>query len=541
MPEPLAPRPRPQLRVLTGGAPEVEPGYSDAELFECISRGEERAASSLYRKLLPEMELALLAVLERRDVRRDALVQTSFERMIARISRRRYAEACSLKTWASAVSAQVALQALRVEQRRQRRSARGRRGATQLSAVPTSNVPASVAPSSIASTSIAPSSIAPSSIAPSSIAPGPTSERSSFTSRGVIALRDCVSRSSAAHAEMVVLHDLLGLPTAEIATLMRLSLSATQSRLARAHKELTLALLAEGWLAEAPQSSPPARGRARPVPDKAPDLEDLFSAWRAESRAHSRASSIGRGGSRAVAHALQLVARRRRRARRLNTLGLLTVALLTLAGVAFGIWFAQRRLSGEAERAVVEPRVLLGGVLGDVSVSDRDGHATHGFASLGEGYALRTDDGRARLGFSSGAAVSVAQHSRLVLLSAQDTEVFYLGSGTAEIDLPDLALGGSFAVETPDTHVTSHAAQFVVGVEPEMGGASPTRVTVRTGTVSLRSGGRQIELEAGQSWPAALPSAAGTEELEEQGAPGLDLTLPELAPRGPAPADFTGE
>jgi hypothetical protein len=242
-----------------------------------------------------------------------------------------------------------------------------------------------------------------------------------------------------------------------------------------------------------------------------------------------------------VAHALQLVARRRRRARRLNTLGLVAVALLTLLGVAFGIWFAQRRLSGEAERPVAEPRVLLGDVLGDVSVSDRDGHATHGFASLGEGYALRTDDGRARLGFSSGAAVSVARHSRLVLLSAQDTEVFYLGSGTAEIDLPDLALGGSFAVETPDTHVTSHAAQFVVGVEPELGGASPTRVTVRTGSVSLRSGGRQIELDAGQSWPAAHPSAAGTAEPEEQDAPGLDLTLPRLAPRGPAPADFAGE
>jgi ferric-dicitrate binding protein FerR (iron transport regulator) len=337
-----------------------------------------------------------------------------------------------------------------------------------------------------------------------------------------------------------VLHDLLGLPTAEIATLMRLSLAATQSRLVRAHKELTLALLAEGWLAEPPQPSIATRGRAQPVPGKAPDLEDLFSAWRAEARAHSRASSIGRGGSRAVAHALQLVARRRRRARRLNTLGLVAVALITLLGVAFGIWFAQRRLSGDAERLVAEPRVLLGGVLGDVSVSDRDGHAIHGFASLGEGYALRTDDGRARLGFSSGAAVSVTQHSRLVLLSAQDTEVFYLGSGTAEIDLPDLALGGSFAVETPDTHVTSHAAQFVVGVEPE-GGASPTRVTVQTGRVSLRSGGRQIELDAGQSWPAASPSAAGTDDLEAEDAPGLDLTLPELAPSGSAPADFTGK
>jgi ferric-dicitrate binding protein FerR (iron transport regulator) len=241
-----------------------------------------------------------------------------------------------------------------------------------------------------------------------------------------------------------------------------------------------------------------------------------------------------------VARALQLVARRRRRARRLNTLGLAAMALLTLLGVVFGIWFAQRRLSEDSGRAVAESRVLLGGVLGDVSVSDRDGRAAHGFASLGEGYALRTDDGSARLGFSSGAAVSVAHHSRLVLLSAQDTEVFYLGTGTAEIDLPDLALGGSFAVETPDTHVTSRAAQFVVDVQAE-GGASPTRVTVRTGHVSLRSGGRQIELDAGESWPNALPSGANDGELGGEVAPGLDLTLPEIAPLGSAPADFSGE
>lgn len=195
MAEPLAPRPRPQLRVLTGGAPEAEPSYSDPELFECISRGEERVASSLYRKLLPEMELSLLAVLERRDARRDALVQTSFERMIVSISRRRYAEACSLNTWACAVSAQVALQALRVEQRRQRRSSRSPSGAPQLSAVQSSVAPSSVAPSSVAPPSVAPPSVAP---------PGPANERSSFTRRSVVALRESVSRLSAAQAEVVV-------------------------------------------------------------------------------------------------------------------------------------------------------------------------------------------------------------------------------------------------------------------------------------------------------------------------------------------------
>jgi DNA-directed RNA polymerase specialized sigma24 family protein len=529
--------------VLAGGASEAaEATFSDPELFECIARGEERAASALYRKLLPEVEQALLAVLERRDARHDELVQRSFERMIARISRRRYAEACGLSSWARAVSAHVALIALRAEQRR-----RGSCRAPHLSAVQAS----------------APQSSAPQSSAPERMATaaGAAGERSSFTSRGVACLRASVSRLSAAQAELVVLHDLLCLPIAEIATLRRLSLAATQARLVRAHKELTVALLGEGWLAqgwpaqgaspqgrrsEPPRPSQPARGRVQPLAAKAPDLEDLFGAWRNEARAHHRGSSIGRGGSRPVARALQLVARRRRRTRRLNTLGLAAVALLTLLGVGFGIWFAQQRLSGEAERvAAAEPRVLLGGVLGDVTVSDREGRASHGFASLGEGYTLRTDDGSARLGFASGAAVNVSHHSRLVLLSAQDTEVFYLGNGSAEIDLPDLALGGSFAVETPDTHVTSRAAQFVVGVESD-GGPPATRITVRTGSVLLRSAGKQLELGAGESWPgvspasvapAVSPSAPAASGVTNGGALEPQLMLPEIAPRSAAPVD----
>jgi ferric-dicitrate binding protein FerR (iron transport regulator) len=158
--------------------------------------------------------------------------------------------------------------------------------------------------------------------------------------------------------------------------------------------------------------------------------------------------------------------------------------------------------------------VLLGDVLGEVSVSDREGRLASGFASLAEGYALRTDDGSARLGFSSGAAVSVAHHSRLAILSTQDREVFFLGTGSVDVDLPDLALGGSFAVETPDTHLASRAAQFVVHVEPG-GDAASTRVHVRTGSVSVRFAGQQLEVQAGQSWPGLVTPAAGDPEASD--------------------------
>jgi ferric-dicitrate binding protein FerR (iron transport regulator) len=341
------------------------------------------------------------------------------------------------------------------------------------------------------------------------------------------------------------LHDLMGHPLAEIATMMRLSLAATQSRLVRAHKDLTLALLADGAPAEGAsvppvalpassfppaaqaalpailQPAPPARrpslralpARLAPGPATSaelPDLEDLFLAWRAASREHARSSNIAHGGSRVVSRALRLVARRRRRIQRMSTLALGAGAVVTALGVGFGIWFAQRRLNAEAERPKPESHVLLASVLGEVALSDREGHAVSGFASIAEGYGLRTDEGTARLGFASGAAVSVAHHSRLALLSTEETEVFFLGIGSVEVDLPDLALGGSFAVETPDTHLTSHAAQFLVAVDPA--GKTSTHVEVRTGRVSVRYAGHDLELQAGQSWPAPISTLAPEEE-----------------------------
>jgi hypothetical protein len=297
-----------------------------------------------------------------------------------------------------------------------------------------------------------------------------------------------------------VLHDLMRHPLAEIATMMRLSIAATQSRLVRAHRELTLAWLEQGSLAE----SAVAR---ESKPAKLPDLEELFSVWRGQFRERARSPSIAPGGSRMLVRALCRVARRRRRAQRSSTALLGAVAILTALGVGFGIWFAQRRLSGAAERPRAESRVLLGGVLGEVALSDREGHAATNYASLAEGDGLRTDDGTARLGFTSGAAVSVSDHSRLAILSTQDTEVFFLGTGHVEVDVPDLALGGSFAVETPDTHLTSHAARFLVSVDPI--GNTSTHVEVRSGSVSVRYAGHDLELRAGQSWPSPISTVDG--------------------------------
>ncbi|HKO91386.1 MAG TPA: RNA polymerase sigma factor, partial [Polyangiaceae bacterium] len=202
MAEPLAPRPRPQLRVLTGGASGAETSYTDTELFEGIAAGDERIARALYRRVLPEVETTLLRLLSQRDARHDELVQSSLERLIAAVSERRYAEACNLNTWASAFATQVALGVLRARQRKG--GPRIELGSSEGSA---------------------------------------SGQRQS--ERQTEWLRGHVARLAPARAEAIVLHDLMGHPLAEIAIMMRLSLSAAQSRLLRARKELVVELLAQ--------------------------------------------------------------------------------------------------------------------------------------------------------------------------------------------------------------------------------------------------------------------------------------------------------
>ena len=107
---------RPHLRALPGGAatspagsaaaqsptsvlPEAAQDVSDDWLLEGIERGDQNVAVELYRRLLPVVEATLVRVLGRREADHEDLVQTSFEQIILTLSERRYARACSLKSW----------------------------------------------------------------------------------------------------------------------------------------------------------------------------------------------------------------------------------------------------------------------------------------------------------------------------------------------------------------------------------------------------------------------------------------------------------
>jgi RNA polymerase sigma-70 factor, ECF subfamily len=206
------PNRRPLLRAITGGAnARAASAYTDAELFEGIATGEERIARELYRRLLPSVEAALFRVLGRREHDHEDLVQSSFEQIILTLSQRRYAQACSLNTWASTIAAHIALKSLR-SRYRQRNVFDPRLGADDLAEVASG---------------------------------GDDVERTVGERRELERLRLRLSELPAAQAEAVVLHDVMGHPLAEIATLTGASVAAAQSRLVRGRKELMARMAAD--------------------------------------------------------------------------------------------------------------------------------------------------------------------------------------------------------------------------------------------------------------------------------------------------------
>lgn len=209
--DPVIPKRRPVLRAIRGGGAASAAAYSDSELFEGIANGNERVAAELYRRLLPAVEAALYRVLGRREPEHEDLVQISFEQIIMTLSERRYAQACSLNTWASTLAAHVALKALR-SRSRQRNVFNMKVEPAELSELPGG---------------------------------GEDVERTVGHRQEIERLREILSELPPAQAEAVVLHDLMGHPLAEIASITGASIAAAQSRLVRGRKELA-ARLAQG-------------------------------------------------------------------------------------------------------------------------------------------------------------------------------------------------------------------------------------------------------------------------------------------------------
>jgi RNA polymerase sigma factor (sigma-70 family) len=182
------------------------PASLDEEaLIEGLASRDPTLGSELCQRLMHVVDGTLYRVLGGREADHDDLVQVAFEQIVLSIYRGKFSRECSLATWASAITCNVALRAIR-----------NRRTERKLFD-PTQDV--------------------------DQLGPrlsGPRDPEAQLASRSELdRLRYHLSRISEKLAETLLLHDVLGCDLAETATLVGASVAATQSRLVRGRKELT--------------------------------------------------------------------------------------------------------------------------------------------------------------------------------------------------------------------------------------------------------------------------------------------------------------
>lgn len=194
--------PKAPLRLVTPASRESAEALDDEALILAVQRGDRQVASALYDRLIRVVDHTVYRVFGRREVDHDDLVQMVFEQIIVTLSRRSYARACNLRTWASSIASHVAFNALR--------SRRRERKVMDRDAPPDSE----------------------------SYASRVDAERDAAVRSELQLVRATLVEMKPQYAETVFLHDVLGHELAEIALMMRVSVAAAQSRLVRGRKDL---------------------------------------------------------------------------------------------------------------------------------------------------------------------------------------------------------------------------------------------------------------------------------------------------------------
>ena len=187
------------LRPVQGGG---QPGPTDEELIEAVRLGDHRLAQELYDRLFGVVDHTLYRVFGRREPDHDDLMQAAFEQIVVTLSRRSFARACSLRTWASTVTSHVALNALRSRRRERRVVDRSLELRSDLGTA------------------------------------RENPEQETDARRVLDTVRGQLAQMKPDRATAVFLHDVLGHELAEIALMQQITVAAAQSRLVRGRKEL---------------------------------------------------------------------------------------------------------------------------------------------------------------------------------------------------------------------------------------------------------------------------------------------------------------
>jgi RNA polymerase sigma-70 factor (ECF subfamily) len=184
---------------------------SDEALIEAVRRGDDDVASEIYDRLFGVIDQTLFRVVGQRGPDHDDLIQQAFEQVVATLARHAFARMCSLKTWASRVATNVALNALR-SRRRER-------------------------------TVIDRNQVFDDDLGPAS---GRDTQRALDSRAQLAHVRRLLGEMKRDQVEALMLHDVMGHDLAEIALMLGISMPAAQSRLFRGRGELRRRLEAAG-------------------------------------------------------------------------------------------------------------------------------------------------------------------------------------------------------------------------------------------------------------------------------------------------------
>ena len=202
-----------ELRLVRDEPSRSEPSSDlvEEQLISALERGEPVGAGLLYDHLIAAIEGTLFRVMGTRGPDHDDLVQNTFEQIMVSLRKKRFARACSLRSWAAAIATHMALNGIRSRRTEGKYFDRETSLDDQLGRE------------------------------------GPHDpERDTQLQRDVSIMRALLAELPVEQARALLLHDALGYELSEISVLTNASVAAAQSRLARGRRKLREKLIERG-------------------------------------------------------------------------------------------------------------------------------------------------------------------------------------------------------------------------------------------------------------------------------------------------------
>lgn len=157
---------------------------------------------------------------------------------------------------------------------------------------------------------------------------------------------------------------------------------------------------------------------------------------------------------------------------------------------------------------------------------------------LGTGITLQAPPGApVRIGGTDGTVLTLEARGELSVVEQSATRRFALRKGAVRAQVAHLHAGERFLISTADAEVEVHGTVFRVSLadgDPGCEEGRRTRVAVTEGIVSVRAGGRETLVAAGDVWPAcARPAASRAPEVVARSPGSFMPQIPVVSRRHP--------